>query len=121
MAKHNELGKKGEELACNLLQETGYFILEKGWRSGQKEIDIIAKHGKLICIVEVKTRETDYHGSPVDAVNISKQKKLIDAAEKYLEQNNLNNELRFDVISIISPYNNPIVEHIEDAFHGLAE
>ena len=56
MAKHNELGKKGEEIAAQYLSEKGYEILERNWRNRHKEIDIIAKDGNELVIVEVKTR-----------------------------------------------------------------
>ena len=68
MAKHNELGKLGEELATQFLTEKGYEILEKNWRNKHKEIDIVAKDGNELVIVEVKTRQNDDHGNTDIAV-----------------------------------------------------
>ncbi|MCD4697245.1 MAG: YraN family protein [Bacteroidales bacterium] len=117
MAKHNILGKKGEELAARYLTEKGYRILEKNWRFGKDEIDIIAKHNDTIVIVEVKTRSTDFFGDPEDAVTDRKQQFLIRAAEEYVIQNKIDEELRFDIISIIIKNEKQTIRHIEDAFY----
>ena len=116
MAKHNELGKQGEELAAQYLMEKGYEILERNWRNVHKEVDIIAKNGKYLVIVEVKTRLTDEYGNPDIAVNRTKQWRLISAANSYISRNNLDVETRFDIVSIIVKDGNPVIEHIEDAF-----
>ena len=116
MAAHNDFGKLGEELAVNHLTGKGYEILECNWRNRHKEIDIIAKDGKELVIVEVKTRQTDEYGDPDIAVTKQKQRCLISAANSYIFQNNLNLETRFDIISIIFRDGEPVIEHIEDAF-----
>jgi putative endonuclease len=116
MAKHNELGKRGEELATQYLTEKGYEILERNWRNIHKEIDIIAKDGECLVIVEVKTRQTDEYGDPDIAVTRQKQWRLISAANAYVFQNKLDIDTRFDIISIVFHDDEPIIEHIEDAF-----
>ena len=116
MAKHNELGKRGEELATQYLTEKGYEILERNWRNKHKEIDIIAKDGDCLVIVEVKTRQTDEYGDPDIAVTRQKQWRLISAANAYVFQNKLDIDTRFDIISIVFHDDEPIIEHIEDAF-----
>ena len=116
MAKHNELGKKGEELAVQFLTEKGYEILERNWRNNHKEIDIIAKDGEELVIVEVKTRRNGDYGEPDAAVTHQKQTRLIYAANAYIFTNHLNCNTRFDIISIIYNDDNPEIEHIEDAF-----
>ncbi len=73
MARHNELGKKGEELAEKFLRDKGYDIIAKNWRYDKDEIDIIARDGDEIVIVEVKTRSTDFYGFPEDAVDSQKK------------------------------------------------
>ena len=120
MAEHNETGLKGEELACIYLSEKGYTILEKNWRFGREEIDIIAQHKDTIVIAEVKTRTGSFLGEPEEFVTQSKQKHLIKAANAYLEQHNLHMEARFDIIGIIFTGKNHTVNHIEDAFHPIA-
>lgn len=116
MAAHNEFGRLGEEIAVRYLAEKGYEILERNWRNIHKEIDIIARDGKFIVIVEVKTRQTDEYGNPDIAVTRQKQQRLISAANSYILQNHLDVETRFDIISIVFKDGEPIIEHIEDAF-----
>lgn len=116
MAEHNDFGKLGEELAVNYLIGKGYEILERNWRNIHKEIDIIAKDGKELVIVEVKTRQTDEYGNPDIAVTKKKQRMLIAAANAYVFQNKLDIDIRFDIISIIFKDGKPVIEHIEDAF-----
>ena len=116
MAEHNDFGKLGEELAVDYLTGKGYEILERNWRNIHKEIDIIAKDGKFLVIVEVKTRQTDEYGEPDIAVTKRKQRMLIAAANAYITRKGLDMETRFDIISIIFRDGEPVIEHIEDAF-----
>ena len=73
MALHNELGKLGETLAANFLQANGYTIVERNWRVNRIEIDLIARLDDTLIFVEVKTRSSDYFGSP--EVFVTKRKK----------------------------------------------
>ena len=116
MAKHNELGKRGEELAAQYLTEKGYEILECNWRNVHKEIDIIGKKDNVLVVVEVKTRQSEEYGEPDIAVTRQKQTRLISAANAYLFQNKLDINTRFDIISIVLKNGEPIINHIEDAF-----
>lgn len=116
MAEHNDFGKLGEDLAVNYLIEKGYEVLERNWRNIHKEIDIIARDGKFLVIVEVKTRQTDEYGNPDTAVTRKKQRLLISAANAYLSRNNMDIETRFDIISIVFRDGKPVIDHIEDAF-----
>ena len=117
MAKHNELGKQGEALAKIFLEEKGYVILHQNWRNLKAEVDLIAMDKKELVIVEVKTRATDYFGAPDDAVGKHKQKMLSNAADAYIQQQNLDCEVRFDIISITFVQNHPQINHIKDAFY----
>ena len=116
MAEHNDFGKLGEELAVDYLTGKGYKILERTWRNIHKEIDIIAKDGNFLVIVEVKTRQTDAYGEPDTAVTKHKQRMLIAAANAYIARKHLDVETRFDIISIVFNDGEPVIEHIEDAF-----
>lgn len=113
-----ELGIKGEVLAVNHLKEKGYRVLDVNWRYKHKEIDIIAMFEEVLCIVEVKTRRSDYI-SPKESVNLKKQKNLILAANEYVLQKNFENDIRFDVIEIILNQNRTSINHIEDAYAPL--
>ncbi len=110
------LGKTGEELAISFLKEKGYEILFTNLRFEKVEVDIIAKDKNQIVFVEVKTRSSAMV-EPEKAVNKSKQKNLQRAAEIFLEERQLKNELRFDIIAIVKQKNNTDIEHFEDAFY----
>lgn len=117
MAKHNELGKLGEELARKHLRNKGYQIQEVNWHYGREEIDIIALDGEMLVIVEVKTRATADFGEPEFAVNRRKQRILVKAAEAYILEKDLDIETRFDIISVIVTPKQKHLHHIEDAFY----
>ena len=117
MAEHNILGEKGEGLAVDFLIKNGYKILEKNWRTGRDEIDIIALKDNLLIIVEVKTRSTDYFGEPEESVNTKKQMFLIRATDKYVNEKEIDEQIRYDIISIILKPNSHSINHIEDAFY----
>lgn len=110
------VGKTGEELAASFLKEKGYEILHTNLRLEKVEVDIIAKDKNQIVFVEVKTRSSAMV-EPEKAVNKSKQKNLQRAAEIFLEERQLKNELRFDIIAIVKQKNNTDIEHFEDAFY----
>ena len=116
MARHNDLGKLGEELAARYLINKGYEILERNLRNRHKEIDLIAKDGVDLVIVEVKTRQNDDYGEPDQAVTRQKQNRLVYAANAYIFEHNLDINTRFDIISIIFKEGEPLIDHIEDAF-----
>ena len=117
MADHNILGKKGEELAAQFLEKLGYQIIALNWHEKKFEIDIIAQDQNQLVFVEVKTRTTDYFGSPVEAVTPAKQKHLVEGANYYIEKHDIDLECRFDVIAIILNNNQQKIEHFKDAFY----
>lgn len=119
MANHNDTGIKGEELAADYLKSKNYIVLETNWRFKNLEADIIASIGKTLIIAEVKTRKSNYFGEPETFVNKQKQKNLIQTAHEYINRNNLNLEVRFDIISIIIGNAIPQIKHIEDAFYPI--
>jgi|AntRauTorcE11897_2_1112592.scaffolds.fasta_scaffold63745_2 putative endonuclease len=114
-----EKGDSGESKAVQHLKSLGLDILERNWRFGRLEVDIIAESKTYIVIVEVKTRTSDYLGDPAMAVTIKKQKRLVKAANAYILENDLDKEVRFDVIGIISNQNGTDLKHIEGAFYPL--
>jgi putative endonuclease len=116
MAQHNELGKKGEQLAIDYLIEKGYTIRDKNWRYQKAEVDIIAQKENILAVVEVKTRSTDYFGNPQDFVNPKKIKLLVTAINEYVISKDLDVEVRFDIIGIIKRKNELKIEHHENAF-----
>lgn len=119
MAEHNDLGRLGEEIALKHLREKGFTILNTNWRFGKDEIDIIAEKDNYLVIVEVKTRRSDFFGEPEMFVNLAKQRFLVRAAQAYTEKNNINLEVRFDIVSVIVNSSRKEVKHIEDAFYPV--
>jgi putative endonuclease len=116
---HIELGIKGEEMAVDHLLSSGYLIRERNYRFGRLELDIICEHEHQLIIVEVKTRNSKALGEPYSAVSKSKQRQIIRATNNYILENDVEKEIRFDVISIISNSNYENIEHIESAFYAL--
>jgi putative endonuclease len=118
MAKHNRTGQIGEELATNFLVEKGFTILANNYRYQRAEIDIIAYKSTLLIFVEVKTRTTNQHGYPEEAITQKKIDLFLLAAEEFIHQLNWQHDIRFDVIAISGGNHLPFqIHHIEDAFH----
>ena len=117
MAEHNELGKFGEELAVAFLQKNGYDILETNWTFQKAEIDIIAQKENVLAIVEVKTRSSIEFGLPQDFVKPKKIQLLVKAVNEYVVSNDLDAEIRFDIIAIYKEDKTYKIEHITDAFY----
>jgi len=119
MDNHLDFGTRGEELAANHLEEKGYKILERNWRFGHREIDIIARYKDVLVVAEVKTRSGTMWQQPFQAVTRQKQRHLVEATDSYIKKNNLHLEVRFDVISVVMDRKTTEIEHIENAFYPL--
>lgn len=120
MASHNDFGNLAEELAKNYLEEKGYEIIAKNFRYRQAEIDLIAICDDLIIIVEVKARATDAFLEPQEAVNKKKIRNIILAADEFLKENNREEEVRFDIVTVLPDSTGKLqVNHIENAFEAF--
>jgi len=117
MAQHNELGKKGEQLAVGFLLKNGYKILERNYIFQKAEVDIIARKEDTLAVVEVKTRSTNYFGNPEDFLKPKQIKNLVKAVNEYVTVYDLDVEVRFDIISIIKEKQGFNIEHLENAFY----
>ena len=118
-------GILGEDLAEKYLQEKGYVIVRKNFRTRLGEIDIIAisPDKKFLCFVEVKTRKQILFGEPIEAVDEKKARKIFSVAEEFLSSHHRiqdlevkNLDIRFDVISVEITHDDIKIEHIENAF-----
>ena len=116
MAQHNELGKLGEELAAAFLQKKGYEIVARNFRYLKAEVDIIARKGNILAAVEVKTRSTPEFGDPQDFVKPKQISMLVKAVDYFVNQQELDVEVRFDIVAIIRNKSGTKIEHLEDAF-----
>ena len=101
MASHNKLGRLGENIAKKFLRQKGFIIIALNWRHLHYEIDIISKHQNVLVFVEVKTRSTYRYGFPDASIDDKKENRLREAAEIYIEQKDLHNEIRFDIVSVV--------------------
>jgi putative endonuclease len=116
MAKHLELGRKGESLAKTHLENAGYEILDENWTHGKAEVDLVAYKDKVIIFVEVKTRSGNAFGEPEDFVDARKQRLLVEAADEYIYLMDHKGDVRFDIVSILFKQADYTLKHIEDAF-----
>ena len=112
-----QLGDHGEDLAAAALKKQGYKILERNYTTPLGEIDLIARQGKTLVIIEVKTRKSTRFGSPQEAVSATKQTKLRRLADYYMKGKRLTDTpVRFDVVAIILSDAGPQIEIISNAF-----
>ena len=117
MAEHNELGEIGEALAVEHLEKKGYKILAKNYTFGKAEVDIIAQIGDMLVAVEVKTRSSIDFGLPQEAVKPKKIQLLVSAVNEFVVSNELELEVRFDIIAIHKNRGRYYLEHLENAFY----
>jgi putative endonuclease len=112
-----QLGKNGESIAARHLEQHGYRILTRNYRSPAGEIDLVARQGETIVFVEVKTRRSQRFGHPKTAVTPAKQRKISMAALYYLKsKNQLQARSRFDVVTILPKGDSSQIELIQNAF-----
>ena len=123
MARHNEVGKKGEDIAVVYLQGKGYIICERDWHSNHRDIDIIAIDQDTMVFIEVKTLTNNDFREPEDSVNKRKITYLRSAINHYIKSHQIDKPCRFDIISITGPEQiSPVIKHYEDVplFTGWA-
>ena len=116
MARHNQLGKTGEERAAEYLISKGYVIRDVNWRSGKMELDIVACRDNLLVIIEVKTRKDLNFIRPEEAVTLRKISNIVRATEAYIRIYDIHLDIRFDIITLVGEGEEFEIEHIEDAF-----
>lgn len=116
MAKHNEVGKKGELLAIEFLKQRRMEVLETNWRCRHLEIDIIATQNNYIHFIEVKTRTSMYFGYPEENISQKKMQNLINAAEEYLNDNPFWKRVQFDVVAVNIIADKSFIFYIEDVY-----
>lgn len=111
------LGKTGEDLACRELERRGYAIVARRYRCRGGELDIIARDGRTLVFVEVKTRESRAFGEAAEAVTAWKRQRIVRLALEYVTRQRLADcPCRFDVVSIRFDYGRPVVEVYQGAF-----
>lgn len=117
MAVQRETGDRAEQIAAEYLKGKGYEIIERNWYYGHNELDIIARENNQLVIVEVKSRSGLSYEHPSEAVTKKKIKRIIEAADAYILDNDIEIETRFDIITVIFYKEDYDLEHFEDAFY----
>jgi putative endonuclease len=101
MAQHNATGKLGEEIARAYLEKKGYRIIEQNWRTKRGEIDIVAKKGDVLVLVEVRTKVGEQFGSPEDTLTYDKKRRLLWNAKAYVANKKYKGLYRIDAVCIV--------------------
>jgi putative endonuclease len=110
-------GQEGERIAERYLSKKGYRLVERNYRCPVGEVDLIVLDRRVIVFVEVKTRRHERFGVPLESVHTRKQQKMIKAALWFLSDHKLHErDARFDVVGISFGGQEPVVEHVENAF-----
>lgn len=117
MGKHNEFGKEGEQIAVDFLIKKGYKIKYRNYRYLKAEIDVIAQKDDFLAIVEVRARSNDQIIPIAETITAKKIKLLVMAADHYVTEQNIDIEVRFDVITILKNSKIFKIEHLESAFY----
>jgi putative endonuclease len=116
-AERQELGELGERIAERWLRERGWRVVQRRFRSGHRDIDLVVEQDGLVAFVEVKARNGDRFGDPVAAVNWKKQKELGRSAKVWVARHGKKGEAyRFDVFGVLVDGKVVRVRHVPDAF-----
>jgi len=115
MAEHNDFGTWGEDKAEAYLRRKGYEVIERDWRCGHRDIDIIAIDEDTLVFVEVKTRRNKTFADPLDAVDWKKRRNLTLAANAFVKMRRVKLDYRFDLITVVGTSDDDMeIDHIED-------
>jgi putative endonuclease len=108
---------EGQKKAEEFLTQKGYRILTRNYRVKTGEIDLIARDGPYIVFVEVKSRSGLSYGHPREAVNTTKQNRIIQTARQYITRYAITDgDYRFDVVEVLTTQEKTQINHIENAF-----
>jgi putative endonuclease len=117
MDARRTLGATGESLAADLYRKLGFTIVDRNWRCNSGELDLVVASGNLLVFCEVKTRRTDFFGTPAEAVGYQKQARLRRLAAAWMAENHPGPvDVRFDVVSVLIGDREPRISHLPDAF-----
>jgi len=113
----NKFGELGERIAARWLERSGWRIVARRFRSGRRDIDLVAQHDDVIAFVEVKARSGSEFGDPVEAVNRRKQRELVKSAQTWIDRHGRAGEsYRFDVMGVLLTDRKVFVRHVPGAF-----
>jgi putative endonuclease len=118
VARKDELGRHGEDLAVEYLRDRGYVVLSRNWRCREGEIDVVAADQEQLVVVEVKTRSGTGYGTPAEAVTVRKAGRIRRVTQAWMTTHRIRwCEIRFDVLAILAEPGRPVhVQHYPGAF-----
>jgi putative endonuclease len=117
MDARQELGKRGEDLACAELEKLGYVVMDRRFRTRRGELDIVARDGNVLVFVEVRARSGSRYGTPFESVTWQKRQRLSHMAASYLSIKRVTTmACRFDVVSIVEERGTHTIELVRGAF-----
>ena len=102
------IGNYGEEIATDFLRENGYEIIDRNWRHGHLEVDIIARKGEMLHFVEVKTRGAGSWITPEEAFDATKNRNMLRAVNGYIGRYNIDCEVQVDLVAITTEENGDV-------------
>lgn len=115
-----EKGRYGEDAACDFIESKGITVIDRNYRFMGHEVDIVGFQGEEIVFVEVRSKKNSSFGFPEETVDKTKQKSIIQAAEAWLYEKRMEGaRIRFDVVSVLTTYQDddvPQIEHFRNAF-----
>ena len=116
-AARQEFGEEGERVAERWLRRRGWRVLQRRFRNGHRDIDLVAEKNGTVAFVEVKARSGSAFGDPVEAVDWRKQRELARSAAVWIDRHGRpDDSYRFDVIGVLMEGNSVRIKHIENAF-----
>ena len=123
--KAQALGALGERIAARWLMREGWEVVDRRWRSGRRDLDLVAVRDNIVAFVEVKTRRSTWSGGPVEAVNWRKQRELTRSAQAWLDQRGTlvapaGATFRFDIVGVLASRDKVGVRHVASAFPAFA-
>jgi putative endonuclease len=123
--KAQALGALGERIAARWLMRDGWQVVDRRWRSGRRDLDLVAIRANVVAFVEVKTRRNTWSGGPVEAVNWRKQRELTRSAQAWLDQRGTltappDAVYRFDIVGIVASRERVGVRHVPGAFPAFS-
>lgn len=120
---HHDVGRWGEELAARFLESKGWTVLDRNWRLGRHEIDLVACREDVLAFVEVKTRSGPRFGHPLEAITARKRREIERVARGWLGRHPpvggglRQRTVRFDAVAVVGREDGePVIEHVEDAW-----
>lgn len=123
--KAQALGALGERIAARWLMRDGWQVVDRRWRSGRRDLDLVAVRDNVVAFVEVKTRRSTWSGGPVEAVNWRKQRELTRSAQAWMDQRGTlvaptGAVFRFDVVGVVASRERVGIRHVAGAFPAFA-